>query len=135
MIPLKLSLLLMRTYRNLIKIKMGTITKTKSRKQALLDTVIELIKRDVACGETEALDELLNFLPDEILLHYLPESEWKPFLGKAVYQPDFDNPKVRESNLFSFQVYRSRKNAQRDFPGVEILEYNIEDIEDPTFID
>ena len=114
---------------------MGTDSLVKTRREVLLEAVLACIKHDVACGDVEALDELLNRIDDKVLLEYLPEEKLILFLEKPVYQPDFQNPKVIESNLFSFQVYHSKENAMRDFPGVEILEYNIGDIEDPSFID
>ena len=42
-------------------------------KQETIDKVIEEIKRDIAVGDVEALDEMLSFLPIENLIAYLPE--------------------------------------------------------------
>jgi hypothetical protein len=48
-------------------------------KQDLIDTVMEQLKLDVHCGEVEAIEELLGFLPVVNLIEYLPEEDWKPF--------------------------------------------------------
>lgn len=48
-------------------------------KQELIDIVIDQIKLDVHCGELEALEELLGFMPNVNLIEYLPEGEWKQF--------------------------------------------------------
>ncbi len=55
------------------------------------------------------------------------------------YQPDFENddtlitPKGVE--LWSYSVYRSFENAQKDFPNRNILRYENDDIESPSFLD
>jgi hypothetical protein len=46
--------------------------KEEEKKQILVDKVIEEIKKDIACGDVTALDELLKFLPTERLKAYLP---------------------------------------------------------------
>lgn len=40
---------------------------------SLIDKVIEQIRRDLDFGDTTALEELLNFTPEENLKGYLPE--------------------------------------------------------------
>ncbi len=58
---------------------------------------------------------------------------------ETYYQPDFENddtlitPKGVE--LWSYYVYSSIKNAQKDFPNRKILTYKGDDIESPYFID
>ena len=58
---------------------------------------------------------------------------------KIYYQPDFKNddtlitPKGVE--LWSYYVYQSLENAQKDFPNRKILEYKNDDIEHPYFLD
>ncbi len=60
-------------------------------------------------------------------------------MANVYYQPDFKDdatlitPKGVE--LWSYYVYQHKKNAQRDFPDREILEYTEDDIENPVFID
>jgi len=48
-------------------------------KEKLIETVCEQIKLDVHCGEVEAIEELLSFLPIVNLIEYLPEEDWKKF--------------------------------------------------------
>lgn len=50
------------------------------------------------------------------------------------YQPSFDNADVR-TRLASHHVFASMKVAQKAFPGVEILTFHGDDIEDPLFVD
>lgn len=60
-------------------------------------------------------------------------------MANVYYQPDFKDdatlitPKGVE--LWSYYVYQHKKNAQRDFPDREILEYTEDDIEYPVFMD
>lgn len=56
-------------------------------------------------------------------------------LQPAYYQPVLTEEEMIQSDFYSFQVYRSKENAERDFPGKEIKEYFGDDIEDPTFVD
>lgn len=53
--------------------------KSPKDKQDLIETVMEQLKLDVHCGEVEAIEELLTFLPIENLIEYLPEEDWKQF--------------------------------------------------------
>lgn len=53
--------------------------KSPKDKQDLIETVLEQIKLDVHCGDSEAIEELLNFCPIENLIAYLPEEDWKQF--------------------------------------------------------
>jgi hypothetical protein len=53
--------------------------KSPKTKQDLIETVYKQIELDVHCGEVEAIEELLTFLPIENLIEYLPEEDWKPF--------------------------------------------------------
>jgi hypothetical protein len=47
--------------------------------QSLIDTVIEQIAQDIIEGDVTALEELLNELSKDILIHYLPEDYWSTF--------------------------------------------------------
>lgn len=51
----------------------------QTTKEDLLNMVLEQIKTDVHVGDYEAIQELLNFIPTENLIAYLPEEDWKPF--------------------------------------------------------
>ena len=42
-------------------------------KQQIIDKVVVEIDRDIAMGDTEALDEMLKFVPIENLIAFLPE--------------------------------------------------------------
>ena len=50
------------------------------------------------------------------------------------YQPELNDDEWGDL-LYSFEVYRLKKNAQKDFPGRRIIRYEGDDIEEPTFID
>lgn len=50
------------------------------------------------------------------------------------YQPSFDDLNKVEG-LASFEVFASKELAQKAFPGVEILTYHGDDIEEPSFVD
>lgn len=51
------------------------------------------------------------------------------------YQPVLTETEMIQNDFYSFQVYRNKANAEKDFPGKEIKEYSGLDIEDPTFVD
>jgi hypothetical protein len=53
--------------------------KSPKDKQDLIEKVLEQIVVDVHCGDEEAIEELIGFLPIENLIEYLPEGEWKQF--------------------------------------------------------
>jgi hypothetical protein len=53
--------------------------KSPKGKQDLIEIVMDQIKVDVRCGELEAIEELLGFLPIVNLIEYLPEEDWKQF--------------------------------------------------------
>lgn len=53
--------------------------KSPKSKQDLIETALQQIIMDVHCGDIEAIEELLGFLPNVNLIEYLPEEEWKPF--------------------------------------------------------
>jgi hypothetical protein len=53
--------------------------KSKKTKEELIKTVLEQITIDVHCGDLEAIEELIGFIPAENLIAYLPEEDWKPF--------------------------------------------------------
>ena len=48
-------------------------------KKELIETVIEVIKVDLECSYLEAVEELLNFLPIENLIEFLPEEMWSRY--------------------------------------------------------
>ena len=48
-------------------------------KQDLIEIVMDQIRQDVHCGESEAIEELLGFMPNVNLIEYLPEEDWKQF--------------------------------------------------------
>ena len=53
--------------------------KSPKSKQDLIETVVLQIRQDVHCGDYEALEELLGFMPNVNLIGYLPEEDWKQF--------------------------------------------------------
>jgi hypothetical protein len=53
--------------------------KSPKDKKDLIETVLKQIELDIHCGEVEAIEELLNFLPNVNLIEYLPEEDWKKF--------------------------------------------------------
>lgn len=53
--------------------------KSPKSKQDLIEKVLEQIELDVHCGDIEAIEELLTFLPNVNLIEYLPEEDWKQF--------------------------------------------------------
>jgi len=48
-------------------------------KQELIDDVIDRIKHDLLNGDETAIDELLNFIPIQNLINFLPERDWKKY--------------------------------------------------------
>jgi len=53
--------------------------KSPKSKEDLIETVYKQIELDIHCGEVEAIEELLKFLPNVNLIEYLPEEDWKQF--------------------------------------------------------
>jgi hypothetical protein len=53
--------------------------KSPKSKQDLIEIVVLQIRQDVHCGDYEALEELLGFMPNVNLIEYLPEENWKQF--------------------------------------------------------
>ena len=53
--------------------------KNQKSKEELIETVLQQIVVDVHCGDSEAIEELLGFLPIVNLIEYLPEEDWKQF--------------------------------------------------------
>lgn len=87
----------------------------------------------------ERTDRFLNCLDSHL---YINDEEVYNFdeLKAAVRNLDiYYQPELRDeqwgNDLFSFEVYRSKKRAQADFPGHKIIEYRGDDIEDHTYID
>lgn len=48
-------------------------------KDKLVDAVIEQMKSDIDIGDWAAIDELLHYVPNDILIGYLPEEDWGKF--------------------------------------------------------
>lgn len=48
-------------------------------KQQLIDRLINQIVSDANSGDTTVLEELLFNVPNKVLLHSLPEEEWKRY--------------------------------------------------------
>lgn len=53
--------------------------KSLKSKEDLIEIVLQQIELDVHCGDVEAIEELLGFLPNVNLIEYLPEEDWKQF--------------------------------------------------------
>jgi hypothetical protein len=53
--------------------------KSPKSKEDLIEIVVQQIRQDVHCGEYEALEELLGFMPNVNLIEYLPEEDWRQF--------------------------------------------------------
>lgn len=51
----------------------------EERREAIIDDVIESLKKDIAQGDVTVLDEFLKMIPDEKLIQALNESEWKQY--------------------------------------------------------
>ena len=47
--------------------------------EKLIDAVVEQIEKDLAGGEFMALAELLEYIPKNCLIAYLPEEKWSDF--------------------------------------------------------
>ena len=45
----------------------------------LLDLVVKRIELDLEMGDVSAVEELLNFVPKENLIQFLPEEKWENF--------------------------------------------------------
>lgn len=55
---------------------------------------------------------------------------------KFVYQPVIPENEIHfAGSPYSFEVYRYRENAEKDFEGYEIKKYKWGDIEEPTIVD
>jgi hypothetical protein len=48
-------------------------------KQQLIDRLINQIVSDANSGDTTVLEEILFNVPNKVLLHSLPEEEWKRY--------------------------------------------------------
>jgi len=57
-----------------------TQEEAQTKKQELIERVIEQIKDDLNNYGVEAIEELLNFCPTKNLVGYLPEEEWGKYL-------------------------------------------------------
>lgn len=64
-------------------------------KQNLVDRVIEEIKSDINSGDVTALDELLLKTDVSLLVHYLPEEEWKNY--DIILQEKFKRDSIEEA--------------------------------------
>ena len=63
-------------------------------KKTLIETVLQQIVMDVHLGDSEAIEELLKFVPTENLIAYLPEEDWNDF--KHLVVADYINKKEDE---------------------------------------
>ena len=45
----------------------------ENTRDSIIDQVLEQIKKDVEIGDLTAIEQLINYLPTDILIHYLPE--------------------------------------------------------------
>lgn len=77
---------------------------------------------------TDGIGDLLGEVREDEEMPYgeSPDDEY--------YQPSFDDLS-KVDGLFSFQVFASKEVAEKAFPGVEILVYHGDDIEEKTFVD
>lgn len=64
--------------KNLMGISEG-LNLQKKQGPDLIDRVIEEIKLSIQMGDIDALDELLQSIPKENLLYFLPEKEWNEY--------------------------------------------------------
>lgn len=55
------------------------VVNVDKRKEAIIDDVIESIKKDIAQGDLTILGELLNLIPEKNLIQSLSEDEWKKY--------------------------------------------------------
>lgn len=53
--------------------------KSPKSKETLIETVLQQIVMDVHLGDSEAIEELITFLPVVNLIEYLPEELWGEF--------------------------------------------------------
>jgi C4-type Zn-finger protein len=51
---------------------------------ALIDRVIEEIKADIAYGDVSSIEGLLENVPEEVLIDFLPEEEWPEYENKFI---------------------------------------------------
>ena len=52
--------------------------------QPIVDAVIEQLKDDMSKGDYTVLDELLKFIPRQLLINSLPEKDWQNFTAEAM---------------------------------------------------
>lgn len=55
-----------------------------NKKEEVINSVIEELKKDAELGDFTVLDELLKNIPTDVLIESLPEEMW----GKFGYNPD-----------------------------------------------
>lgn len=55
------------------------VTNLEERKEAIVDDVIESLKKDIAQGDVTVLDELLKMIPEKNLIQSLNEDDWKQY--------------------------------------------------------
>jgi C4-type Zn-finger protein len=85
---------------------------------ALIDRVIEEIKADIAYGDVSSIEGLLENVPEEVLIDFLPEEEWPDYENKFICNScgdhfhaadmDFD---VNDSDLCKNCNYQSYNDA------------------------
>ena len=105
-------------------------------------TVSKLIEVEVDPDQWDDEDELENEARNKAhelfsIVHDGTEERYNEdaeLITEFYYQPDLKDVEWGEL-LYSFEVYRSLESAQKAFPGREIITYQDDDIEDPTFVD
>lgn len=83
-------------------------------KEELIDTVLEQIVMDVHCGDSEAIEELLSFIPVENLIGYLPEEDWKPYkhlVAEEYLKKEDSTEEIRTENAIR-NLIRKHPNDQ-----------------------
>ena len=62
-----------------------TNEQAKEKRQQLIEEVVEQIKKDLANGDVEAVEELLSFCPTKFLVGYLSEEEWGKYFELELF--------------------------------------------------
>ena len=120
-----------------ILVEMGVMTRIIVDDDFNVD---ELTDKDYEVLRKKALPRIIDALKTNAIgdsLGEIKDDEEIPFGSSShdeYYQPSFDDLK-KVAGLSSSAVFASKKIAQEAFPGVEILTYHGDDIEDPTFVD
>ena len=87
-------------------------------------------------SEPSDVEELVAIVYESGVVDYVPQDILE--IIPVYYQPEFVDgkpPFYQGTELYSFEVYHSKSEAQKDFPKHKIIEYSGDDIEEPTFVD